>query len=137
MDRYLKYNSEFGLAICVTCQCGIPSTYIAKHFRLYHKSIWKKNKKKIEQRITEMELVATDDLEYPDMIREAIDGLEIKDGWSCGEDECPMCGISEKYIENHCRTEHGREAAQRKLWYQCRMQTLLRRPHIRYLYFYN
>jgi hypothetical protein len=28
MDVYIEYNHEFGLAICRSCQCGIPSNYI-------------------------------------------------------------------------------------------------------------
>src|ERR1700739_661576 len=125
MERYLKYNSEFGLAICITCQCGIPANYIPKHFRLYHRATWNENKKEIEKWIMRKELISTNDLDYPDGIREEVEGLKIQEGWSCGEDGCHVCGISKKYIENHCRTTHGKEAAQRKLWYECRMQTLL------------
>jgi hypothetical protein len=85
----------------------------------------------IERGVSTLTLTETNDLEYPDSIREAIESLEIKEGWTCGENECMVCGTSEKYIENHCRLVHGKEAVQAKAWYKCRMQTLLGHPHIR------
>jgi hypothetical protein len=36
MDRYIRYDSEFNLAICVTpCQCGITAGYATRHFRTH------------------------------------------------------------------------------------------------------
>ena len=64
-----------------------------------------------------MNLVATKDLVPPEEIYETIDGLEIKDGWICGEEGCDVCSISEKYIENHCRKDHGNEAVHANAWY--------------------
>jgi len=134
MQRYIKYDIEFGLAICVACQSGIPADHVLRHFRMYHKPTWKEHRKALTEYVATLRLTATKDLYYPEEIREAVDGLKIKDGWSCGEDGCTTCGISDKYVENHCRNEHGKNAVQRKAWYECRMQTLLGHPYIKYVY---
>jgi Orsellinic acid/F9775 biosynthesis cluster protein D len=136
MERYIKYDVEFAMAICVACESGLPREYVLRHFRTHHKSTWKEHKKSLMEYIAGMRLTVTQDLHYPEQIREAVNGLEIKDGWACGEDGCTMCGISDKYIENHCRNAHGQEAVQAKAWYKCRIQTLLRHPHIRYTHLY-
>jgi hypothetical protein len=134
MEKYIGYNTEFKLAICVACRSGIPAGYVLRHFRTYHSDTWNEHKKALQQYIAGMALVATSNLATPEGIHEVVQGVEIKTGWSCGEVGCGICGISEKYIENHCRTAHGKEAAREKAWYQCRMQTLLGHPHIRYQY---
>jgi hypothetical protein len=79
-----------------------------------------------------MNLAATTDLQYPGEVRGAIDGLEIKDGWACEWEDCTVCGVSEEYVEKHCRNTHVKEAVKSKPWYSCRLQTLLGHPHIKY-----
>ena len=64
-------------------------------------------------------------------LHDPIEGLDIKEGWCCGEDDCRVSSISLKYVENHCRNAHGNEAFKRKAWFGCHMQTLLGHPNIR------
>jgi Orsellinic acid/F9775 biosynthesis cluster protein D len=133
MERYIKYDMEFGLAICVTCKKGIPADHVLRHFRMHHNPTWKEHKKGLTEYVSTLRLTPTDELHYPEEIREPVYGIEIKEGWCCGEDECTVCGISEKYIVNHCRNSHGQAAIQRKAWYQGRIQTLLGHPYIKYI----
>jgi hypothetical protein len=114
MERYIKHNSEFGLAICIDCQSGVPKNFVQRHFRTWHKETWRAHKKELTEWVSDMTLVETGQLYDPETIREPICGIAIKDGWACEEDDCTVCGVSEKYVENHCRDIHGREAVTAK-----------------------
>jgi Orsellinic acid/F9775 biosynthesis cluster protein D len=131
MDRYIKHNSEFGLAICVMCRSGIPKDYLLRHFWRNHGATWKECKKALTAYVASLNLAATADLQCPEGVRSPIDGLEVKDGWACEWEDCTVCSISEEYVEKHCRKTHGKEAVKSKPWYSCRLQTLLGHPHIK------
>ena len=84
-----------------------------------------------------LSLADTHELQHPDAAREPIEGLAIKNGWCCGEQHCLFCSISEKHVENHCRTIHGKEATKRVAWFNCQIQTLLKKPYVQYSGYLN
>jgi len=131
MESFVKYDSEFGLAICVDCECGVPRGFVLRHLRTRHKETWRAHKKELTEWVSGMTLVETDQLQYPERPRDPVCGIAIKDGWACGTDDCGVCGVSEKYMENHCRNLHGKDTVTAKVWHRCRIQTLLGHPHIR------
>ena len=134
MERYLQYNREFRLGICITCKVSIPLNCLQKYFRIHHKSTWFENRDKLRKYSNDLDLCEKDELQHPSVKRDAIQGLEIKEGWCCGENGCMYVSVSIKHVKNHCRLIHGVEARQRKSWFNCRMQSLLGNPNIRYLY---
>jgi len=134
MEEYIRYNEEFGLAICKSCQAGISSSDPARHFRRNHPETWKKHRKPLLIFLHGMTLTPTEQLMEPTSWRKPIDGLKVNSGWGCGEDGCKYYATSKKRIENHCRETHGTDAFQRKQWFQCHMQTLLGNPQIKYIY---
>ena len=125
MECYIRYNEEFKLVICIACKEGIPSTFILRHFRIHHNSTWKERRTEFCKYVEGLDLCITKDLPYVEELRDLIEGLDIKEGWCCGEDDCRVSSISLKYIENHCRNAHGNEAFKRKAWFGCHMPTLL------------
>jgi hypothetical protein len=131
MDCYIKHDSEFNFAICTACWLGIPSGHVPIHMYRFHKSTWVKHRKALKEHVERMRLTIPEDLEQPEGVLEAVEGIEVKDGWSCDWENCTFCSISKKHVENHCRSEHGKEAFQSKPWFQCRVQTLLGNPYIR------
>jgi len=134
MQRYIQFNSEFGLAICVQCRTGIPKGYLMHHFHSHHKPTRKEHQKVLTEFLVLLSpCEETTDLKYPEEVREPMDRLEIRDGWACREAGCSVCGTSEEYVQKHCRHVHGVTAAQgKKEWYPCQIQTLLGHPHIQY-----
>jgi hypothetical protein len=77
MERYIKHNSEFGLAICVTCRSGIPKDYLLRHFWRNHGATWKECKKALTAYVAGLNLTATADLQCPEGVRSPIDGLTL------------------------------------------------------------
>jgi len=132
MDSYLKYNPDFQLAICTSCQHGIPSNYVLRHFKKHHKATWKTHRVALKKYVEGLVLSAVDMLQWPNSVRVPIDGLKVKEGWSCGEGNCSFCSTSREWIEKHCRSEHGSDSVKQKAWFECHMQTLLEHPHIRF-----
>ena len=131
MDSYLKYNSEFQLAICISCQCGIPSKRLMRHFSERHKATWKSHRAEPKKDIASLTLVPPDSLQHPESIHKPIDGLKIKTGWCCAEDQCCFCSTSRECMEKHYRAKHTPDATKQKAWFECHMQTLLEHPYIR------
>jgi hypothetical protein len=133
MDKYIQHDWEFKLAICVTCQVGLPTPreQVLRHFQAHHKETWKKHRDELKDHVWSMALVEKRELHSPTGIRSAIDHLEVKDGWSCRAEGCCFMSVSKKYVMDHCRKEHAKEVAATKPWFQCRMQTLLGNPNIR------
>jgi hypothetical protein len=131
MDQYITYNVEFQLAICVTCQTGLPSQYVLRHMRTKHKDSWKAHGREMKDYVGGLTLVPIQDLEHPTEEREPVDGLMIKDGWICGWNGCVLAGVSRDYIQTHCRNAHGAKAVEEKSWYQGLIQTLLGSPYIK------
>jgi hypothetical protein len=136
MAEYIRYDAGLQLAICRACQSGIAPAAPTRHFRKHHKETWSANRAKIVGYIQTLVLATTEDIfrvSQEVTVRDPIEGLEIKSGWCCGEDECCYCSVSEKVLENHCRSVHGKEAMERRGWFETRMQTLLGNPNIWYL----
>jgi len=131
MEVYITYNSEFQLAICVSCKCGLPSNHVSRHMSRYHTATWKAHRSELRKYVQGLTLKPTSELSHPATLQTAIPGLAIKEGWCCGEENCLFCSISAKHIENHCRTRHGSQAAKKRRWFPCQMQTLLGNPNIR------
>jgi Orsellinic acid/F9775 biosynthesis cluster protein D len=131
MDHYIKYDWEFRLVICVSCKTGIPKDSMTRHFRNHHKETWKSHREALIAYTEGMRLVATEDLDHPTAKREAIEGLEIKDGWTCGWHGCVVSGVNKVWMVNHCRQSHGVKAVEGRPWTRSRLQTLLTHPHIK------
>ena len=131
MDRYIRYNEEFQLAICIACRVGIPSSYVLRHYREKHNAVWSENRSSLKKHLENLDLRTVTELNEPLCDREPIRGLEIFDGWCCGEHGCTHCGTSVSTMKNHARMKHGKDAAHRKEWTKCKVQTLLGHPYIR------
>ena len=135
MTDYIQYNSDLKIAICRACRCGISPLVPWPHFSRNHKETWAANRKSILAALDSMPLSAPDELQHPMEECDPIDGLEVKDGYCCGEDGCTFCKATVKGMELHCREKHGAEALRAKAWFPCRMQSLLGHPYIRYHFY--
>jgi len=133
MEQYIRYNAEFRLAICKSCQTGISSIDPGRHFQRNHPETWQEHRKPLLTFLRGMILTPTEALHEPMAWREPIDGLKVNNGWGCGEDDCTYYTTSKKHIENHCPEKHGTDAFKQKKWFECHVQTLLGNPYIKYL----
>ena len=132
MHRYIKYEEEFRVAICVSCRIAVPSTFILRHFSEKHKDVWKLHRAELKKHIGGMKLSTMEQVKSVEGSREPIPGLEVTEGWICGEDDCSFCTVSEKYMKAHFRSKHGVGVMETKTWYKGRIQTLFGHPHIKY-----
>jgi Orsellinic acid/F9775 biosynthesis cluster protein D len=133
MEAYVQYNAEFKLAICTSCEQGLSAQYILRHFQDQHGSTFRIHRKALIAHISSWELTPVKELHYPDSIREPVEGIKVLDGWICeGNEECFMCCVSEEFMRKHCAAEHGWNSKLNKMWAECRVQTLLGKPHIKY-----
>ena len=133
MEKYIKYDEEFGLAICKQCKVGLPDTYVLLHFSRHHKETWRVHRHEFRNYVKGLRLTPSNALCHPVETRAPIPCLEIKDGFSCGEADCIYCCSAEKWMQKHCRERHGVQNMQAREWFPCKIQTLLGNPNIRYV----
>jgi Orsellinic acid/F9775 biosynthesis cluster protein D len=131
MERYIQYNDEYELAICVACQTGLPNGYVLRHMSEQHKETWKAFQKELREYVGGLSLLPPKELKYPIGPCERVEAISVKDGWICGWHGCIEGAVTKKWVETHCRNNHGKEAAGEKCWYQGRIQTLLGHPYIK------
>jgi hypothetical protein len=131
MERYIRYDWEYQLAICVSCETGLPGGWVLRHIRKDHKETWKAHRKDLEEFVEGLTLLPPQELEHPTMLREKVDGITVKDGWVCGWHGCVAAGVSKHWVQRHCRERHGKAAVGEKCLYKGRIQTLLGHPYIK------
>jgi hypothetical protein len=68
MDRYIQYNWEYQLAICVSCETGLPGGHVLRHIGKEHKETWKAHGKELEKYIKSLTLTPPKELGHPDPI---------------------------------------------------------------------
>lgn len=133
MNMYIKYNSEFRMAVCCTCQVGLPPAYVLRHLKLYHGATWKAHKDELKRHIEGWDLVSVEGLAHPNGTRQPVSGLKVVSGWCCEAEDCTAASISEKYVRKHVQKTHGWTDQGEKMWFACQLQTLLGHPHIKYV----
>src|SRR5438045_14617 len=77
MEKYVTYNLEFKLAICISCQAGLPDKGVLWHFMDRHKETWKVHRDTLKEHIKEMDLADMRDISYPEELREPVIGIII------------------------------------------------------------
>jgi Orsellinic acid/F9775 biosynthesis cluster protein D len=131
MERYLRYDLEYQIVICVACESGLPSKWVLRHMREDHKETWMAHRKELKIFVEGLTLIPPDQLESPIGVCEAVEGIAVKDGWICGWEECTVAGVSRDWVVKHCVNAHGKEAANGKKAYKGRIQSLLWHPYIK------
>jgi hypothetical protein len=131
MSRYLRWDAEYQLAICVACESGLPSTGILRHMSEDHKETWSAHRKELKIYVDSLTLLPPNELALPIGICEAVEGIAVKDGWICGWEGCTVAGVSRDWVVKHCVNAHGKEAAKSKKAYKGRIQSLLWHPYIK------
>jgi hypothetical protein len=132
MERYLRYNAEYELAICVACESGLPSTGVLRHMSEEHKETWRAHRKELKTYVDGLTLVPPHELEFPTGVCEVVEGIASKDGWICGWQGCMVAGANRDWVVKHCVKAHGKEAAKEKKAYEGRVQSLLWHPYIKF-----
>ena len=132
MARYIRYDFEHHLAICISCESGLPSGWVLRHFRKEHKETWKEHRPEVEKYVEGLTLLPPKELKHPTTIRAKVDGITVKEGWICGWHGCVVAGVSKDWVQTHCREKHGKAAAGEKCVYKGKIQTLLGHPYIKY-----
>ena len=65
MERYILYNREYRLAICVACATGLPSGYVLKHMKEEHSDTWKTHRKELQALVGSLSLCTVGELDNP------------------------------------------------------------------------
>src|SRR5580698_5725241 len=125
MERYIRYDAEYELSICVTCESGLPSTRVLRHMSEDHKETWRAHRKELKTYVDGLTLVPPHELEFPTGVGEVVEGIASKDSWICGWQGCMVAGVSRDWVVKHCVKTHGKEEAKEKKVYEGRIQSLL------------
>jgi hypothetical protein len=131
MDLYIRYDWEYQLAICVSCETGVPGGYVLRHIRTQHKETWKAHCKELKEYVEGLTLLPPKELGHPTTLCEKVVGIGVKDGWICGWQGCAVAGVSKDWVQTHCRETHGKAAVGERCWHEGRIQTLLGHPYIK------
>jgi uncharacterized C2H2 Zn-finger protein len=105
VHSYVLYLSEFNALICRTCQHGLTREGVARHFQRHHKSISNRIRKQLSSFASSLRVSNVDEIIFPSVEIEAIDGLDVIDGFAC--QECGWLYGTLKSIQKHCRARHG------------------------------
>jgi Orsellinic acid/F9775 biosynthesis cluster protein D len=102
---YILHLSEFNALICRTCQHGMTGKGVARHFQRHHKSIPYAIRKRLVSFASGLLISNSDEIILPSVEIEAIDGLEVIEGFAC--QECVGLYGTLESIRQHCRKKHG------------------------------
>jgi hypothetical protein len=105
MHSYVLYLLEFNALICRTCQHGLTREGVARHFQRHHKSILTGVRKQLSSFASGLKVSNIDEIIFPLVEIDAIDGLDVIDGFAC--QECAGLYGTLKSIQKHCRERHG------------------------------
>jgi Orsellinic acid/F9775 biosynthesis cluster protein D len=105
INRYLRYDKEFKVLICLSCQYCLTPSGVERHFRNQHGVIPINIRKELVQFSKDLPVVEAKDVQMPSIEIEAIAGLKVITGVLCH-----VCGAlygTPMSMEIHCRERHG------------------------------
>jgi hypothetical protein len=85
VHSYVLYPSEFNALICRTCQHGLTREGVARHFQRHHKSISNGIRKQLSSFASGLTVSNIDEIIFPSIEIDAIDGLDVIDEFACQE----------------------------------------------------
>jgi Orsellinic acid/F9775 biosynthesis cluster protein D len=104
ISSYLIYVPEFEALICRGCEHGLTRECMTRHFQRLHKSVSTSVRKRLNDFMSGLRVSSAEDIKLPLMEIEAMDGLEVINGF-----ECQYCGGlygTLRSMQNHCRDRH-------------------------------
>ena len=84
-DGIFQHIQKYKIIVCERCAFAVVPQQIDRHLREHHPRIDKQNRSRIVERVRTLEAVAhnKEDVEYPQVGEEPVEGLEVfKDGCS-------------------------------------------------------
>src|SRR5215471_2153656 len=87
-NKHITYNTDLQIVVCIHCQRGLPDN-IPRHFSSQHGEIPLKERKEIKQIIKSLKRRPIKEVPIPTKEVDAIEGIEIIDGFKCiADDAC-------------------------------------------------
>ncbi|EED20128.1 conserved hypothetical protein [Talaromyces stipitatus ATCC 10500] len=104
-DDFLHYNAQYKLLICLKCKYAIQKTAVGNHL-LRHK-IYRAERQRLLSAISDLELLEPDDVQFPLVRCEPVEGLPVIAGYKCTATDCGSLYASIKRMRRHWRESHG------------------------------
>jgi hypothetical protein len=113
---------EYGVLICLGCQCALRPDRIASHLRTVHDHQSQMAKSAARLFSEHLQLRSLAELESPPYFLPPISHLPVKNGLICTR--CNgYCCITPGTMEKHARKVHGWKAQDEVAWEACKVQT--------------
>lgn len=129
ITEYIIHNQEHSIVICRQCKFAIPPGWIPRHFRESHSTIPIDLRNKINQVCIDLQLNEPDQILIPREECEAIEGLELMNGFKCGYDDCGKYTKTNTTMKKHCRAKHGWVTSMKEMWESQMIQTFFQAQH--------
>jgi predicted metal-binding protein len=101
---YLLYVPEYSALICRSCRYCLTPRGVGRHFQWQHKTISCGERDQLVKFAECLTVSRPEDIEVPSEEIAAIEGLDVIDGFKCGE--CEGLYGTMRSIQNHCRDRH-------------------------------
>jgi hypothetical protein len=105
VNRYLRYEAEFKVLICLHCQYCLAHNGVENHFRRLHAWIPIEVRKGLVEYSKGLTIVDAKATQTPSIEINAIEGLKVIKGIVCNS--CGMAFGSITTMKNHCWQIHG------------------------------
>jgi hypothetical protein len=83
LPSYVLYLAEFNVLICCTCQHGLTRGGVSRHFQRHHKWISNSIRKRLSSFASGLRVVNMDEIILPLVEIDAIEGLDVIEGFAC------------------------------------------------------
>jgi Orsellinic acid/F9775 biosynthesis cluster protein D len=128
----LSYLEEHRALICLLCEHAVGSD-VGRHLRRHHNMVIPLDKRKsLIESTRGLKIQDPNSIPIPKRMGVPIEGLKIQRGWECVA--CSFACISDKYMEIHCRKQHGWTKNKEALvaWNMVWVQTFAPKNHGQY-----
>jgi hypothetical protein len=105
IDCYLRYDTEFKVLICLSCQHCLTRLGVEKHFQRCHRVVPINVRKQLVRFSEGLAIVEPKDVRMPLIEIKPIAGLKVVEGVIC--DVCGSLYGTVPSMEIHCWKEHG------------------------------
>lgn len=117
--------------VCTDCRFAVPPRAIARHLKEIH-GIHRARRRPFLDFVSKFDLRDPEDVAFPNETEFPIPALPILDGLQCAASNCLHLCVSEKRMQSHWRSVHGRSGVPGTDWRYAALQTFFRGNLLRY-----
>ncbi|GKZ34093.1 hypothetical protein AbraIFM66950_004231 [Aspergillus brasiliensis] len=131
-SQLLHYLPEYQVVICTACRYAVQPHGIVRHLKEIHR-ILRSRRRKYSHYVAGLSLKEPNDVVPPSRADQfPVPYLPVEPGLQCQSAGCIYLCVSNKRMQSHWRTAHGRRGDCTIDWCTAPLQTFFRGNHLRY-----